>query len=1506
MIQRWWSDPQRMPWIDEHGFLVDLEPKYRRSPLLRLDDLDSVSCLVHVGDGGSGKSTEIAAWSERQRPRPLIHVRASDLDHKQPFASIERRPAFAQWVDGAQLDLVIDGLDEATISPTHLLESLHSVLSGYATALTRLRVRILCRSTVWSESFLPPLYRIFGKQPEQVRTVELVPLRQRDVTEFLERQQIPRAEERVAALLRDNLGPLLARPMLLEDLAKTLKRGDRVTPLVLRRSGLRRLIAQRGSADDFVRLAGAQRIAAYALMAQQPLATLLDTQTPQQHPCVGPARVWDGDSWRKVVVDREAISALRSTALFGGDSDTPTWSHQSWAEFGCAEWIASLDCPPTKRLEAIAPIEQLAVLPEWADATLSYLAMIDPSVRELLVRHAPIALLRSDTSVFDEALSRALIEALLEMARTTRARALNWGLLHRLREISSSAFDTWLASIVADRSRSWVEREIGLMAAWREGMPRTIEAATMAALDNGEEAQFREDALRLVGEVGDRTQRGLLLPLVRSAKALPARLVVQALEAVWPRGIEDERIATFDEMLPAIAAHLGRSGGQFAAFADHLTHVLRDDELARLLIAQEHWVDGYDADAFRDLLLDEAFERSVRGEIAAAIVTALLGQDGHPSWQFRDHLTRRLAERPERNQIAKKVLLAAEHAPESRAGEWRYALQHVLSFVPLAWLYDNCATREPAERWAELTRDRVAQELSATTERESVLAGLRRAGERAPALANRTRGFFEPPAPSPLSEQEIEWRERHDKRRREAESEWNQLQTDRAQWLSELSESTDAFWRLTWTAATELRADKTLVESTDALMSTAWWKGLAEIERTKMIDAAERFLELVAPELGDWYLQNQYNALVHAGRCALELLQELRPRSLSIIDWARWTPVVVTDFPRTDHHDVQRRLVSTVAQHKRVELARRAREVLSQEIQVRQYPFALRIFGHEALDDVIDAIPSLLSREAAVNTNDALFSYLLRHAPARALELARTALSPPTVTPLARGIVSALITSGIELAWRIAIDAMNSAPTLAQAVFNEKDAMGLRDRDGLFEAINNPLLADALILARTHAELADRTDARLLPGRDWCDRLLQALRARSSSDSAALAELQRVVSFHPQLEPSARIAQVALLVHSYRPRTIPDLRALEGNARRVERAAPNAQSNSMKHPKRLFTWLHLSDIHFGQGGEHKRATQHAIMAGIPEKIEQMRRNHTDDLATIDAVIVTGDVAFAGTREQYDTALTWLDKTLSACGVGRADVYVVPGNHDVNIKARSLPQQAVVEVVRRDRTKLADFWNAAEIDALLKSQAAFWEFAEKLGPITRPEPTRAWWHTTRELTDGRRLVLLGLNSALLSTLSDDEPKSLLALGAKQIAEVTAAIRDAKRGGATPVVIALMHHPLTGGWLGDGLEAERFLKPHVSIFAHGHIHESDLRSVTDGSGARTHTIMAGATQQAGSDESHQLALCSLVQGEAHVELLHWPLKWNAKHAAFLDDPDVLGGKASPVRRVLHPTE
>jgi predicted MPP superfamily phosphohydrolase len=205
----------------------------------------------------------------------------------------------------------------------------------------------------------------------------------------------------------------------------------------------------------------------------------------------------------------------------------------------------------------------------------------------------------------------------------------------------------------------------------------------------------------------------------------------------------------------------------------------------------------------------------------------------------------------------------------------------------------------------------------------------------------------------------------------------------------------------------------------------------------------------------------------------------------------------------------------------------------------------------------------------------------------------------------------------------------------------------------------------------------------------------------------------------------------------------------------------------VKNEKLVF--LHLSDIHFKSPN-----------AGDPYDLDRDTRNEltidvervVNEVGGLTGILITGDIAFGGAKADFDIAFSWLEGLCDNLGCPPSQVYMVPGNHDVD--RGLIDNSEMIKLAHREiRTSSPDasdemiakfYRDDFAKKALYEPIANYNEFAAKFGcEISAKNP---FWHSDLKLNDGSILRLRGLNSALVSDSDDDDGNGRLVLGSFQ--------------------------------------------------------------------------------------------------------------------------------------------
>lgn len=252
--------------------------------------------------------------------------------------------------------------------------------------------------------------------------------------------------------------------------------------------------------------------------------------------------------------------------------------------------------------------------------------------------------------------------------------------------------------------------------------------------------------------------------------------------------------------------------------------------------------------------------------------------------------------------------------------------------------------------------------------------------------------------------------------------------------------------------------------------------------------------------------------------------------------------------------------------------------------------------------------------------------------------------------------------------------------------------------------------------------------------------------------------------------------------------------------------------------------LHFSDIHFkktevGQPDDPNLGLRSDIIRDVQRMRQEIGRS-------VDCILLTGDIAFAGHEEEYIFAYKWLEEKLCpAAGCKIDNVFVIPGNHDVDRNAEKDPAQNMArEALRSKPAKDVNGdlrqWMRSKIasDVIFGPIQEYNRFAAKFWCLLRPYieddetkdlPARPFARRDMALNDGSTLRLWGFNTVLLSDATDAKDRMLIDPAAAQIEE---------EDGVCHMVLA--HHPFE--WLKNGRDFQNRCEKVAQIQLFGHEH------------------------------------------------------------------------------------
>jgi predicted phosphodiesterase len=265
--------------------------------------------------------------------------------------------------------------------------------------------------------------------------------------------------------------------------------------------------------------------------------------------------------------------------------------------------------------------------------------------------------------------------------------------------------------------------------------------------------------------------------------------------------------------------------------------------------------------------------------------------------------------------------------------------------------------------------------------------------------------------------------------------------------------------------------------------------------------------------------------------------------------------------------------------------------------------------------------------------------------------------------------------------------------------------------------------------------------------------------------------------------------------------------------------------------------IHLSDIHFTRTSG---VSVHDLDADVRNELLRDAAVLTKELGGATGVLVTGDIAFSGQRAEYERAASWLLECCSAVGCPGENVWVVPGNHDVDREiAKRKVTRTFHESIRAKQGPALDdelreiLSDEQSANALLAPLAEYNTFAARFQcSFSAAKP---YWERDFTLWCGTIIRMRGLCSALVSNQHD--AKNNVVLGSAQV--------SVHRVDGVEY-LTLCHHP--PDWLQDEDTVVIQLESKVRLQLFGHKHSQRVQKINE-----TLRVTAGAMhpERAGVD-------------------------------------------------------
>ena len=283
--------------------------------------------------------------------------------------------------------------------------------------------------------------------------------------------------------------------------------------------------------------------------------------------------------------------------------------------------------------------------------------------------------------------------------------------------------------------------------------------------------------------------------------------------------------------------------------------------------------------------------------------------------------------------------------------------------------------------------------------------------------------------------------------------------------------------------------------------------------------------------------------------------------------------------------------------------------------------------------------------------------------------------------------------------------------------------------------------------------------------------------------------------------------------------------------------------------------LHLSDIHIKKG-------RNAVVGRV-QQIANAVGAFSHEAENV-LIIISGDIAFSGTHEEYEISQKFVQHLREALERSGCKLYIecviVPGNHDCSFSEQNSIRDMFLANIAKSRAYLGEDM----LQACLRVQEQYRQFTKIVAPALSSSDGKLFDSRVIEI-NGRRVLLNRCNTAWLSRLHEQQGTIFIPvelMQAKQTLEVD-------------VCISIFHHPYN--WLEavNAREFRRRVEEMSDLIFTGHEHEAATYRRSAGEHEPTDYIEGRALQDSHDHDNSgfNVAILDFVSRSAKVCFYGW---------------------------------
>ena len=596
---RFWCTPEGLIGSDDEGFLLDPGQKdilYKKTDAVPFDKIESLHCLVLLGEPGIGKSETIynnyLELKKVSDDKNLLFRNLNEFgDENRLINEVFNSSEVTEWFR-SEKDLVIflDSFDECFIEIRKLPNILKYQIKRLSNLSSRLYLRIGCRTGFWPETLTYFLKEFFGN--ENFGIYELAPLRKIDV-EIAAKSYNLNSDNFLNEVIKKEVQTLSIHPITLKLLINEYQFNNHIlsTKETLFYNGCkllctepnveRQVIFLSTSVSPERKVALAARIAAVMIFCNRQIIDLNYQPNPQDN-TISLDMLLEGEETTddftfnftqqdlKETITQSSLFSSRGNSRFG-------FSHFAFAEFLAAKFITNhqLEIEQIQSLITVSSDKEGKIIPQ-IKGTAAWLGILTSKLTEFTIKHDPQNLLYGDINNLNNEYKRSLVESLLSKFNENTIDDSDWGLYKHYKKLIHPFLSDQIRPYIENPKTYFLARRVAIDIAEACGLTDLNEVLLQIALNSKEDIHARSNAVHALIFLGDDELKRKLIPLAIEPQEedLNDDLKGYTLRALWPNILSTKEV--FKALTPP---KISNYSGGYVFFIYTLQEEIKNEDL---------------------------------------------------------------------------------------------------------------------------------------------------------------------------------------------------------------------------------------------------------------------------------------------------------------------------------------------------------------------------------------------------------------------------------------------------------------------------------------------------------------------------------------------------------------------------------------------------------------------------------------------------------------------------------------------------------------------------------------------------------------------------------------------------------------------------------------------------------------------------------------------------------------------------------------------------------------